>query len=63
MKHTLEEIIDSNWSHVYSVEKAAYPMDGLLNNKCWPTVSRIDGAYGDRNLVCSCNPIEEYAEN
>jgi glycine dehydrogenase len=58
--HTLEEIISDDWSHSYSRQKAAYPMDGLVNNKCWPTVSRIDGAYGDRNLVCSCNPIEEY---
>jgi glycine dehydrogenase len=60
--HTLEEIIATSWSHSYPREKAAFPMDGLLNNKSWPTVSRIDGAYGDRNLVCSCNPIEEYAE-
>ena len=60
--HTLEEIISTDWNHTYLREKAAYPVACLIENKCWPTVSRIDGAYGDRNLVCSCNPIEEYAE-
>lgn len=60
--HTLEEVISTDWNHPYSREQAAYPIIGLKNNKCWPTVGRIDGAYGDRNLICSCNPIEEYME-
>ena len=59
--HTLKEIIASDWQHPYSKVLAAYPIEGLENNKCWPTVGRIDGAYGDRNLVCSCNPITDYA--
>ena len=57
----VKEIIASDWEHPYSKVLAAYPIEGLENNKCWPTVGRIDGAYGDRNLVCSCNPITDYA--
>ena len=48
-------------SHAYSREQAAFPLPGQRRAKYWPPVGRIDGAYGDRNLVCSCAPIEEYA--
>jgi len=50
------------WELPYSREKAVFPMPELRYNKFWPSVSRIDSAYGDRNLMCSCVPISEYAE-
>ncbi|MGV6846619.1 MAG: aminomethyl-transferring glycine dehydrogenase [Lutibacter sp.] len=58
--HTENVLTSDNWEYPYSREKAAYPLSYLRENKFWPTVSRIDDAYGDRNLVCSCNPIEDY---
>ena len=60
--HTAEVIMADSWSHQYKREKAAYPLPWVKANKFWPTVSRIDSAYGDRNLVCSCVPLEEYTE-
>lgn len=57
--HTAVDLI-SNWQHVYSREKAAYPVEWLKADKYWPPVSRIDDAYGDRNLVCACEPTENY---
>lgn len=59
--HTHQEVVSDTWSHSYSREKAAFPLAQLRTNKFWPSVSRIDSAYGDRNLICSCAPIEEYA--
>ena len=58
--HRAQEIISSNWDKPYSREQAAYPMSNLLTNKYWVPVARIDDAFGDRNLVCACPPIEEY---
>ncbi len=58
--HTAVEVISSDWNHVYSREEAAYPVKSLQTNKFWPAVGRVDNAYGDRNLVCSCPPIEDY---
>jgi len=58
--HTAQMVIDDNWSFPYSREKAAYPAEWLKRNKFWASVSRIDNAYGDRNLVCSCLPVSEY---
>jgi glycine dehydrogenase len=60
--HTLQEVIADQWKHSYSREKAAYPLTFTKEIKFWPTVGRIDNAFGDRNLVCSCIPVEEYAE-
>ncbi|HET9132848.1 MAG TPA: aminomethyl-transferring glycine dehydrogenase [Gemmatimonadales bacterium] len=60
--HTLEQVIADEWTRPYSRERAAYPAPGLRGRKVWPTVSRIDSAYGDRNLVCTCVPMEAYAE-
>ncbi len=60
--HTAHEVIESEWSHSYSRTKAAFPMAFVRAGKVWPTVSRIDSAYGDRHLVCSCQPIEEYIQ-
>ncbi|WP_027138455.1 aminomethyl-transferring glycine dehydrogenase [Gaetbulibacter saemankumensis] len=60
--HTLEMITADEWYLPYSREKAAFPLDYVRENKFWPSVRRVDDAYGDRNLVCSCTPIEAYAE-
>ena len=57
--HTFDDIL-GEWKHPYSINKAVAPVDWVKANKFWPSVSRIDNAYGDRNLVCSCLPIEEY---
>lgn len=60
--HTAALALADNWDFPYSREKAVYPLPYVKGNKFWPTVRRIDSAYGDRNLVCSCIPVEEYAE-
>lgn len=59
--HTAGVITADNWDRPYSRQKAAYPLPFVRDAKFWPAVSRVDNAYGDRNLVCSCLPIEEYA--
>jgi len=59
--HTLNDIV-SDWNHPYSIRKAVAPLDWVKENKFWPSVSRVDDAFGDRNLVCSCLPIEEYQD-
>jgi glycine dehydrogenase len=61
--HTVLEVTADNWTHSYSRQKAAYPVEYLNNSKFWPSVSRVDNAYGDRNLVCSCLPLEAYVES
>ena len=58
--HTLGMLTADVWNFPYSREKAAFPLDYIAENKFWPTVRRTDDAYGDRNLVCSCAPIEAY---
>ncbi|HLF65345.1 MAG TPA: aminotransferase class V-fold PLP-dependent enzyme, partial [Saprospiraceae bacterium] len=61
--HTIDLLTDQNWKFPYSREKAVFPLPYLYHeHKFWPTVTRIDGAYGDRNLVCTCPPIEEYTK-
>jgi glycine dehydrogenase len=60
--HTSAVVISSNWNRPYSREKAAFPLFWVGQNKIWPTVGRVDNAYGDRNLVCACVPTEEYAK-
>ncbi|HHL53068.1 MAG TPA: glycine dehydrogenase (aminomethyl-transferring), partial [Flammeovirgaceae bacterium] len=59
--HTEYAVVSDNWDKPYSREKAAYPLPYVRGRKFWPAVARIDNAYGDRNLVCSCLPVEEYA--
>ncbi|MBF4493006.1 aminomethyl-transferring glycine dehydrogenase [Flavobacterium sp. MR2016-29] len=61
--HTLAMLTTDTWSFPYTREKAAYPLEYIAENKFWPSVRRVDDAYGDRNLVCSCAPIEAYMEN
>lgn len=60
--HTAAVITANEWTRPYSRQKAAYPLPYLKDAKFWPSVGRVDNAYGDRNLVCSCLPIEEYAK-
>ncbi|MFJ4044737.1 aminomethyl-transferring glycine dehydrogenase [Microbacterium sp. NPDC089987] len=59
--HTAASLIAGEWQHAYSREVAAYPVQALIASKYWPPVRRIDQAYGDRNLVCACPPIEAFA--
>lgn len=61
--HTAAVITADVWDRPYGRQKAAYPLPFVKEAKFWPSVSRVDNAYGDRNLVCSCLPIEEYAKN
>ncbi|KAJ2513571.1 glycine decarboxylase subunit P, partial [Coemansia sp. RSA 1939] len=58
--HTIANVSADNWSRPYSRERAAYPLPTLRDRKFWPSVSRVDDAYGDLNLICSCPPIENY---
>jgi glycine dehydrogenase len=60
--HTAEMVCSSHWDFPYSREQAAFPSESLVNNKYFTPVTRIDDAFGDRNLVCTCNPIEDYVE-
>ena len=60
--HTAAMIISDDWDHAYSRDQAAYPALWTREHKYWPPVRRVDNAYGDRNLVCACPPIEDYEE-
>jgi glycine dehydrogenase len=60
--HTSRVVLSDVWEHAYGREKAAFPLPHLRFNKFWPSVSRVDSAFGDRNLICSCIPVEAYAE-
>jgi glycine dehydrogenase len=55
--HTDKVLISDNWSHPYGREQAAFPLPWIQENKFWIPVGRVDDAYGDRNLVCSCNAL------
>jgi len=61
--HTQLTLTDDEWNLNYSREQAAFPMPYLKSNKFWPSVTRIDEAFGDRNLICTCAPIEDYIES
>jgi len=61
--HTLQSLLKDDWNHNYSKEKAAFPMPYTKDFKFWPSVGRVDSAYGDRNLVCSCIPVSDYIES
>ncbi|MFM7016730.1 MAG: aminomethyl-transferring glycine dehydrogenase [Bacteroidota bacterium] len=60
--HTAEELTADNWVYPYTRKQAAYPANWLAANKFWPTVKRVDNAYGDRNLVCTCPDVSSYEE-
>jgi len=61
--HTLAMLTSDSWDFPYTREQAAFPLEYIAENKFWPSVRRADDAYGDRNLICSCAPIEAYMEN
>jgi glycine dehydrogenase len=60
--HTAEILISDEWERPYSRKRAAYPTTWTRENKFWAATGRIDNAYGDRNLICACLPMEDYAE-
>lgn len=60
--HPAEDVINDDWDRPYTRKKAAYPLPWVTENKFFPSIARIDDAYGDRNLVCSCTPIDEYRQ-
>ncbi|MFH6602293.1 aminomethyl-transferring glycine dehydrogenase [Maribacter algicola] len=60
--HTMGMVTNDTWNFPYSRQQAAFPLSYVSQNKFWPSVRRVDDAYGDRNLICSCVPIEAYAE-
>ena len=60
--HTHHLLVADEWPHPYSREQAFFPLKGLLDDKYWPPVGRIDNVAGDRTLVCSCPPMDAYAE-
>ena len=59
--HTAQMLLADEWHHAYSRSQAAYPVKSLRHNKYWPPVARVDNAWGDRNVMCSCPPVGEYA--
>lgn len=59
--HTIDALVNGTWDHSYSRQQAVYPLPWIAQHKFWPSVARIDNAFGDKNLVCSCLPIEDYA--
>lgn len=60
--HTMQMVTSDTWDFPYSRQKASFPLEYIADNKFWPSVRRVDDAYGDRNLICTCAPIEAYAE-
>jgi glycine dehydrogenase len=58
--HTSDVVTADDWNHSYSRQTAVFPLAWLKENKYWPPVARVDDAFGDRNLVCTCEPIESY---
>jgi glycine dehydrogenase len=60
--HTVQSLVKAEWPHRYTREEAAYPLASLRRQKYWSPVARVDNVYGDRNLVCTCPPVSEYAE-
>jgi glycine dehydrogenase len=60
--HTQFEITADDWNHAYSRQEAAYPLAYIKENKFWPSISRVNNTYGDRNLICTCEPVSAYLE-
>ena len=60
--HTQLAVISSDWQHAYTREQAAFPLAYIRENKFWPSVARVNNTYGDRNLICTCEPVSSYAE-
>ena len=60
--HTVKVVTANEWKHSYDRQKAAFPLEWVVENKLWPSVGRIDDGFGDRNLVCTCDPIDSYRQ-
>jgi glycine dehydrogenase len=60
--HTQQHVVSQEWTHPYSRQRAAFPLEWVIQNKFWPYVGRINDGYGDRNLVCTCDPVSSYIE-
>ncbi|MFN2439742.1 MAG: glycine dehydrogenase (aminomethyl-transferring), partial [Chitinophagaceae bacterium] len=60
--HTQFEVCSDDWKKPYSRELAAFPLEYVKLNKFWPSVARVNNTYGDRNLICTCEPVSAYAE-
>ena len=60
--HTANEVAANDWAHAYSRQQAAFPLPWVARAKYWPPVTRVDNVYGDRNLACTCAPLEDYAQ-
>jgi glycine dehydrogenase len=60
--HTQHVITADEWKHGYSRQAAAYPLAYVRENKFWPSVARVNNTHGDRNLICTCEPVSSYAE-
>lgn len=60
--HTMQVVCANEWEHSYTRQEAAFPLSYVSHNKFWPSVSRVNNTYGDRNLVCTCEPVESYLE-
>ena len=60
--HTLAMLTSETWNYPYTREQAAFPLDYIAENKFWPSVSRVNNTYGDRNLICTCEPVTSYME-
>lgn len=60
--HTMADIMDADWQHVYDREIGAFPTDAVKASKYWPTVNRVDNVFGDRQLICTCPSIDEYRD-
>lgn len=61
--HTMDDLVSEKWDRPYSWETGVYPVPWIRANKFWPSCGRVDNVYGDRNLVCTCPPIDVYEEN
>jgi glycine dehydrogenase len=61
--HTMEVCVANAWDHAYAREEAAFPAPWTRERKFWPSVGRLNNALGDRKLICSCPPIEDYVES
>jgi glycine dehydrogenase len=60
--HTVKVVTANEWNHKYDRQKAAFPLKWVVENKLWPSVGRIDDGYGDRNLICTCDPVDSYRQ-
>jgi glycine dehydrogenase len=60
--HTQHVICADEWDHAYSRTQAAFPLPYVKENKFWPSIGRVNNTYGDRNLICTCEPVSSYAE-